>query len=58
VELTVLRVEDLRAGNVGGQEVGRERDTYEAGAERLRQRLHRQRFRQPGHTFDQHVAVT
>ena len=39
-ELVVLEVEDVRAGDVGGHEIGRELDAVEVGAEDARQGAH------------------
>ncbi len=53
----VILVEDLRAGDVGRHQVGRELDALEAQVENLRQRLDQQRLREAGHAGDQAVAA-
>ncbi len=57
VELAVLGVVDLRAGDVGGQEVGRELDAHEAGADAVGQGVHGERLGQAGDALDEDVAV-
>ena len=52
-----LRVVDERAHDVGGQQVRRELDAREIGLDGLRQRAHRQGFRQAGDALEQDVAV-
>ncbi len=54
--LTVF-VEHLGAGDVAGHQVGRELDASEIERERLRQRMHHQRLRQPGHAFQDAVSA-
>ena len=50
-------VEDLRADDVGRQQVGRELDAVERGVDRLGQRAHRERLGQAGHALEQHVTA-
>ena len=57
VELAGLLVVDARADEVGGNQVGRELDAAESAADGLRQRLDGQRLGEPGHAFDQQVAL-
>ena len=56
-ELRRLHVVDGRAGDVGGQQIGRELQPLEAGVQRLRQGLHRQRLGQARDALDQAVAA-
>jgi hypothetical protein len=56
--VTLLRlVDDRRAEDVGGHEVGRELDAREVERERLGQRAHEHRLAETGHTFEQGVAT-
>ena len=55
LELAELLVEDPCADDVGGDEVGGELDARELAVDGLRERLHRQRLRQPGDALDQQV---
>ena len=50
-------VEDRRASDVGGQQVGRELHAAEAKPGRGRERARDQRLRHPGHVLEQDVAV-
>ena len=56
-ELLRLHVEDRRAGDVGGHQVGGELDAAEAAAQHAAQRPHEKRLAQARHAFDQHVPV-
>ena len=56
-ELALLLVVDDRADDVGGQEVRRELDAGELGADRVAERAHRQRLGEAGHALEQHVAA-
>ena len=56
-ELLRLLVEDERADEVGGQQVGRELDAREGRVEPARERLDRERLGEAGHALDQQVAV-
>ncbi len=56
-ELLRLHVEDRGPGNVRRHQVGRELDAAEAAPQHAAQRPHEERLAQPGHAFDQHVAV-
>ncbi len=56
-ELARLLVVDARAHQVGGHQVGRELDALEAAAHGARQGLDGERLGQPGHAFDQQVAL-
>ena len=49
--------EDLRAGDVGGHEIGRELDAVEAEVEDIGHGFHQQRLRQTGCASDQAVAA-
>ena len=49
-------VEDLAAGDVAGQQVGRALHAHEAQAERGGQGAHQQRLGDAGHVVEQHVA--
>jgi hypothetical protein len=53
----VILVENLRAGDVGRHQVGRELDALEAQVENLRQRFDQQRLGQAGHAGDQAMAA-
>src|SRR5262249_21646219 len=55
--LAALAEVDLRAGDVGGQEVGRELDSREGGLEMSGEALDRPRLGEPRQSFDQQVAV-
>jgi len=55
--LAGLGVIDLRAGQVGRQQVGSELDAPEGAADGAGQRLHGHRLGEAGHALDQHVAV-
>jgi hypothetical protein len=59
LELTLasLRVVHLAAGDVRGQQVGRELDAAELALDVLRKRLDRPGLGQPGQSLHQHVAV-
>jgi hypothetical protein len=48
---------DLGADQIAGQQVGRELDAAEAGAERLGQRIDHHRLGDAGNAFQQHVTV-
>src|SRR5262249_20297522 len=48
---------DLRADDVGGQQVGRELDALERQAERLCQGADSERLGQPGNAFEEEVAA-
>ena len=52
-----LQVEDVRAGDVGGHQVGRELDAREIRAEHARERAHEQRLGDAGHAFDERVVA-
>jgi hypothetical protein len=56
-EVAGLLVVDARADQVGRHQVGRELDALELAAQRARQGLDRQRLGQPGHAFDQQMAL-
>ena len=56
-ELLRLHVEDRRAGDVRGHQVGRELNAAELAAQHAAQRAHEQRLAQARHAFDQHVAA-
>jgi len=53
----VIFLQELRAGDVARHEVGRELHAREAQVERLRDRLHEQRLREPWNTDEQDVAA-
>ena len=57
LELAELLVEDPRADDVGGNEVGRELDALELAADRLGERLHGHGLGEPGHALDEEVAA-
>ena len=57
LELAELLVEDPRPDDVGRDEVGRELDALELAADRLGERLHRHRLREPGHALDEKMAA-
>ena len=57
LELALLLVEDPRADDVGGHQVGGELDALELAADRLGERLHRHRLGEPGHALDEEVAA-
>jgi hypothetical protein len=57
-ELGGLGVVDLRAGDVGGQEVRGKRDACVRGAHGARESADRERFGESGDAFDEDVAVT
>ena len=57
LELAELLVEDPRPDDVRGDEVGRELDALELSADRLRERLHRHRLREPGNALDEEVPA-
>ena len=57
LEVAVALVPDRRAGDVRGQQVGRELDAAEAEPARLGKGARGQRLRQPGHVLEQDVAV-
>ena len=50
-------LDDVRAGDVGGHQVGRELDAIERQAERVGERAHEQRLGGSGHARDQAVAA-
>ena len=52
-----LQIEDLRAGDVGGHEVGCELDAVELRAEDVRERADEQGLGHAGHAFDEGVLV-
>ena len=52
-----LRPVDVRAGQVGRQQVGRELQALEVGLERMSERLHGTRLGEPRRPFDEQVAV-
>ena len=56
-ELAGARIVDQRADQIGRQQIGRELQALEAGLNAGRQRFHGQRLGQPGHAFEQDVAV-
>ena len=56
-EFLRLHIEDRRAGDVGGHQIGSELDAAEAAAEHAAQRANEQRFAQARHTFDQHMPA-
>ena len=56
-ELAGLLVEYVDAGNIGGQEIGRELDAAESAAQRPRQRLRQRRLAHAGHVLQQDMAV-
>ena len=53
----VALLEDVAAGDVGGQQVGRELDAAEVERQQPRQRLHELGLAEPGQAFEQHVAA-
>ena len=57
LELAQLLVVDPRADDVGRHQVGRELDALELDAQRVGERLHRQRLGQTGHALDEQVAA-
>src|SRR6266566_2046874 len=57
LELAVLLVVDPRADEVGGYEVRRELDPLELAADRLRDRLHRERLRETRNALDEKMAT-
>ena len=56
-KLAGARVVDLRADQIGGQQVRRELDAGKAGLNGLSHRLDQQRFSQTGHPFQQDMAI-
>ena len=56
-ELAGLLVVDHGADEVGGQQVGRELDALEAGADRVGERPDGERLGQAGHALEQDVAA-
>ena len=54
-ERAVAAARDVGAGDVGGQQIGRELDAPEVAAERGRERLDERRLRDAGHALEQHV---
>src|SRR5207237_9750586 len=52
-----VRLVDLRADQVGREQIGRELDALERELETVAQRLHRQGLRQSGNAFEQHVPA-
>lgn len=56
-EAVAVRVVDLGADEVGGQQVWRELDAGKLGADGLGHRFDEQRLGQPGHAFQQHVPI-
>jgi len=57
LEVAVALVPDRGAGDVGGEQVGRELDAAEAEPARLREGAGGERLREPRHVFEQDVAV-
>ena len=57
LELVAALVVDRDAGDVAGQQVGRELDALEAAAERAGQRLRQHRLADARHVLDQDVAL-
>ena len=57
LEAAVLRPPDLGAGEVGGQQVGRELHACEVGLQPRRQRADRGGLGQAGRALDQQVAI-
>ena len=58
VELVLLAVEDVDAGDVGRQQVRRELHPLEVAAESFREGVGEQRFRQAGVIFEEDVAAS
>ncbi len=56
-ERVALEVEDIRAGDVGGHQVGRELDAVEVRAEHVGERADEQRLGDAGHAFDERVLA-
>ncbi len=56
-ELVVLQVEDVRAGDVGRHEIGRELDAVELAAEHPGERPDEERLGHAGHALDQRMAA-
>ena len=56
--LSILAEVHLRAGDIGGQQIGRKLDATEVGFQVLRQALHGPRLGQTGQALDQDVAVS
>jgi hypothetical protein len=56
-ELSRRLIVDLRAHDVGRQQVRRELNAREACRDRLGERADRERLRQPGHALEQDVAA-
>jgi hypothetical protein len=56
-ELARLVVEDARADQIGGHQIGGELDAAEGAADHLGQRLDRHRLGQAGHALEQDVAA-
>ena len=56
-ELVLLHVENARAGDVGGHEIGGELDAVELAPEHPRERAHEQRFGDTGHALDERVVA-
>ena len=50
-------IEDHRADQIGRQKIGRELNALKVGLNHVGQSLDRQRFGQPGKTFEQNVAI-
>ena len=57
VNAPLLRIEDERAGEVGGEQVGRELDAPEGRLDRIGHGLDRERLGQPGNALEEQVAV-
>jgi hypothetical protein len=56
-EFAAALIEDARADDVAGQQVGRELDALEVTADRGRERAAGQRLGNAGHPLEQHVSV-
>ena len=56
-EFASARIVNERADEIGGEQVGRELDSLEAGVDATRERLDRQRLREAGHAFEEDVPV-
>ena len=54
---SVLRIVNLCADDVGGQEIGRELDAMERGLDCRRQRADTEGFREAGHAFEQDMPI-
>ena len=57
VNVLLLEVEDVGAGDVGGHQVGRELDAIEVRAEHMGERADEQGLGDAGHAFDERVLA-